>query len=419
MFKVRFRQTFATFALGLSLALVSSSVDLGASLYAQAPAAASAARQSGTVKAIDSASITVVTSAGAQVSVPIAADATVLQLEPGQTKLSDGKPAKLTDIAVGDKVIVGKPGDTGSASRIIVMRSSDIAARNAAEQADWQKRGTSGLVKAVDGSSLTLSAGAKTVKVETTPKTVFRRYAADSIKFQDSTAGTLAQVHPGDQLSVRGEKSADGATITAEEVVAGTFANLSGVLTAVNPTAGTVTFKDLTSKKVVTVKLTANSDVRKLPAQAAAMFAQRNSPAAGSGASNGGGIASASNAGGARGGPPAGGGSPPASGGGSAAGGYGGGQGRPGGAGGPGGGSARAGMDLSRMLARLPTGSVADLKSGDAVMIVASPGTEAYTAITLLSGVEALLTAPAGQAPITLSPWNIGGAPEGGGGGQP
>jgi hypothetical protein len=48
---------------------------------------------------------------------------------------------------------------------------------------------------------------------------------------------------------------------------------------------------------------------------------------------------------------------------------------------------------------------------------VASPGADSFTAITLLSGVEALLTAPAGTAPITLSPWNIGGAPDAGGGG--
>jgi len=74
-------------------------------------------------------------------------------------------------------------------------------------------------------------------------------------------------------------------------------------------------------------------------------------------------------------------------------------------------------MDLSRMLARLPTVSVADLKNGDAVMIVASPGADSFTAITLLSGVEALLTAPAGQAPITLSPWNMS-TPEAGGGPQ-
>jgi len=77
-------------------------------------------------------------------------------------------------------------------------------------------------------------------------------------------------------------------------------------------------------------------------------------------------------------------------------------------------------MDLSRMLAHLPTETVAQLHPKDAVMIVASPGSgpDSFTAITLLSGVEALLTAPAGQQPITLSPWSIG-APEGGGGGGP
>jgi hypothetical protein len=386
MLNVRPSQALARLAICVCLGVVSSGTVISAALHAQAPAA-SPARQSGTVKAMDSASITVVTAAGATVVVPVAPDASVLQLAPGQTKLSDGQPAKLSDIAVGDKVILGKAGDADTASRVIVMKSSDIAARNQAEQADWQKRGTSGLVKSVEGASVTVSSGARTVKVETTPKTVFRRYAADSVKFQDATAGTLDQIHAGDQLSVRGDKSADGLTITAEEVVAGTFANLSGVLTAVNPTAGTVSFKDLTTKKPVTVKLTANSDIRKLPATAAAMFTQRSGPGAAGGAPAGGG-----------GGAPAGGGGP-------------------GGPGGAGAGRARAGMDLSRMLARLPTGTVADLKTGDAVMIVASPGADSFTAITLLSGVEALLTAPAGQAPITLSPWNIGGAPEGGGGG--
>jgi hypothetical protein len=351
----------------------------------------------------------VVTAAGAQVNVPLTSDAAVLRLEPGQTSLAAAQPAKLSDIAVGDKVIVGKNGDTTTASRVIVMKSGDIAARNAAEQADWQKRGTGGIIKSVAGDTLTISSGAKTITITTTPKTVFRRYAADSVKFQDAKPGTLAEIHPGDQLSVRGDKSPDGSSITAEEVVTGTFANLSGVLTAVDPAAGTVSFKDLTTKKSVTVKITANSDVRKLPPEMAARF--------GGGGVSGGGAAGNRGAAGAAGGPPAGG--PPAGG----YGGYGGGGGQaPGGPGGPGGaagaGRARAGMDLSRMLSRLPTETVAELKPKDAVMIVASPGaTDSFTAITLLSGVEALLTAPAGQQPITLSPWNIGGAPEGGGGG--
>ncbi len=366
-------------------------------LHAQAPAA-SPARQSGTVKAVDASSITVVTQAGAEVKVPVAADAIVVQTAPGATNLTGAQPVKMTDIAVGDRVIVGKAGDTATASRVVVMKSSDIAARNQAEQADWAKRGTGGIVKSVDGSAVTISSGSKTIKITTTPKTVFRRYAADSIKFQDSKAGTLDQIKAGDQLSVRGDKSEDGLSVAAEEVVTGTFANLSGVLTAVDATAGTVSFKDLTTKKPVTVKLTANSDIRQLPPQMAAMFAGRSNPAAG----------------GAPGAPPAGG--PPA-GGPPAGGGYGGGA--PGGPGGgaAGAGRARAGMDLSRMLSRLPTGTVSTLKNGDAVMIVASPGGDSFTAITLLSGVEALLTAPAGAAPITLSPWNLG-TPDAGGGPQ-
>ena len=96
----------------------------------------------------------------------------------------------------------------------------------------------------------------------------------------------------------------------------------------------------------------------------------------------------------------------------------------PGGPGGyGGGGTGRAGADLSSMLARLPTETLGGLKTGDAVMIVAtSPAGDAgkSTAVTLLAGVDALLTAsPAGE--MTLSPWSVGGeAPsEGGGGGAP
>ncbi len=376
---LKFRHIPMVAGLALSLGLHS--------IAAQQPAAAPA-RQLGQVKSIDGTTLTVVTK-DATVTVPVAADATVLQLAPGSTDLKTAQPAKFSDIAVGDKVLTGKAGDTATATRIILMKSGDIAARNAAEQADWQRRGTGGIVKAVTGTDITVSAGAKTVTVDTTSKTVFKRYAADSIKFQDATTGTLDQIRPGDQLSVRGDKSPDGSTITAEEVVTGTFANLSGLLTSVDPAAGTVSLTDLTTKKPVTVKVTANADLRSLPAQAAAMFAARNNPGA---------------AGGAAGGGPPGGGAPAG--------------GAPGGGAPGGGGRNRAGMDLSRMLSRLPTQTVADLKKGDAVMIVASPSTNGYTAITLLSGVDALLTAPPGAAPITLAPWSLG-VPDAGGGGGP
>jgi hypothetical protein len=75
-----------------------------------------------------------------------------------------------------------------------------------------------------------------------------------------------------------------------------------------------------------------------------------------------------------------------------------------------------AGADLSQMMERLPTGTLADLKNGDAVMIVASepsPGSSTVDAITLLSGVEPILTAnPNGGMDLSMS---MGG---GGGGGE-
>jgi hypothetical protein len=72
------------------------------------------------------------------------------------------------------------------------------------------------------------------------------------------------------------------------------------------------------------------------------------------------------------------------------------------------------------MLARLPTETLAGLKTGDAVMIVAtSPADSSQsTAVTLLAGVEPILTAsPEGE--MTLSPWSVGGGSPEGGGGEP
>ncbi len=127
-----------------------------------------------------------VNAAGVATPVAISPEAPVLQLAPGVTDLKSGQPIKLSDIVVGDRVITGKAGDGDTASRVIVIKAGDIAARNQAEQADWQKRGAGGIVKSVDGNVVSISSGAKIVRVETTPKTVFRRYAADSVRFQDS-----------------------------------------------------------------------------------------------------------------------------------------------------------------------------------------------------------------------------------------
>ncbi len=125
--------------------------------------------------------------------------------------------------------------------------------------------------------------------MNTSSKTQFRRYAGDSVKFEDAKPGTLAQIQPGDQLRVLGAKSDDGSSIQAEEVVSGSFKNLAGLIATIDAAKGTLTLKDLATKKMMTVMITANSNVRTLPPQAAAMFAARaKGGAAGAGGSGGG-----------------------------------------------------------------------------------------------------------------------------------
>ena len=72
------------------------------------------------------------------------------------------------------------------------------------------------------------------------------------------------------------------------------------------------------------------------------------------------------------------------------------------------------GGDPQQMLNRAPAVQLADLKKGDAVMLVATDGTTDFTAITLLAGVEPLLEAPAASQAL-LNNWSMGsGAPDAG-----
>jgi hypothetical protein len=355
---------------------------------------APAPKAAGTVKATSATGITLTTAAGQDVAVTVPAAATVLVVAPGSKDLKSAMPGSLSDITTADKVIVtGTAGDTAAALtavRVILMKSSAIADSHAAENAAWAKGG-GGIVRSVDAAAgkIVVANGLKTLTVEVTPTTIVRRYSGDSVRFADAQVSNVAAIRPGDQLRVRGAKAADGSAITADELVTGSFHNYSGLIASIDATAGTVTLKDLTTKKTVTVAVTANSDVRRIPTMLAARVAMQMK----------GGAAGAGQAGAAA--KPAA--SAPASD-------------APGDAAGGAQRAGRAGMDLSSMLSRLPTETLAGLKVGDAVMIVATSGTadsDKSTAVTLLAGVDAILSAsPSGQS-MTLSPWSVGG--DGGG----
>ena len=357
------------------------------------------ARVLGTVKSISGPTLSVKSDAGADVAVSVPDGARIQRLAPGQTDLKTATPLQFKDIQVGDRMLVrgqaGASADSLTASSIIVMKQGDVAQKQQQELQDWQKRGASGIVTAIDTASGAITVSVTptvNVAIKTTKDTGYLRYAPNSVKFSDASKSSFDQIKIGDQLRARGVRSADGKELTAEEVISGTFRNIAGTITSIDAAAGTITVKDILAKKSVTVKLTPESQMRKLPPQMATRIAGAlKGPANGSQPQ----ATPAATA------PGPGTGSPGAPGGG-----------RPGGGGGP--------PDFQQMISRLPAVTLADLQKEEAVMIVSTPGTTGsdVTAITLLSGVEPILTAaPNGMsAAALLSGWNLS-SPGGGEGG--
>jgi hypothetical protein len=377
------------------VALLSSLVAVTTQLYAQTPA-----RLVGTISAISGTTLTVKPDSGDSRQVTVPSTAPIKRVAPGQKDLSTAETIQFSDLDVGDRVLVKlDPTATGPARQalqIIAIKQTDVAAKQQKDREDWQRRGAGGLVKSVDAQSgdIVLSSGigatAKTVTVHTTKTTTLKRYAPASVRFDAAVTAPIAAIHSGDQLRARGAKNADGTAIDAEEVVSGTFRNISGTITSLDAAGSTMVVKDLATKKPVTVHITADAQMRRLPETMARMLAGRL---------KGGATPATSSP------------SPEAASSGSQ---------RPGGqwtsqGSGQGGGTGRGtgqGGDPQQMLNRLPAIQLSDLQKGDAVMLVSTDGTTEVTGITLLAGVEPLLEAPAASQNL-LNNWSLGsGAPE-------
>ncbi len=362
---------------GLAMAL-----GIGSSAFAQTPAAQPVAvRKIGTIKAIQNGTIRLSTDAGEEVSIEAQSSTRVVRVPPGEKDLKNAVPSQLADLQVGDRILAaGHATDSAGkllASSIVLMKLEDVKTSQQRNQEDWQKRGTGGVVKSVDLGTGTISVVGSSpgseISVRTSNKTIFRRYSVDSVKYGDAKPGTMQDINAGDQLRVRGDRSADGKEIAAEEIVSGLFRDLSGMVGSVDAAAGTFSIKDLQSKKSYVVKVTADSHMLQVPAAMAERIATRLKSAAGAAAPGG----------------------PATDTGSSAA---------------PGAGTSGRTPDFQQMLSHLQAIPLADLHSGDAVLVLTTQGdSERVTAVTLLSGVEPILRATpnSGQA-INLGSWSLG-----------
>jgi co-chaperonin GroES (HSP10) len=387
-FRQNFRRSFLRF-LALTLLLTAACAWLSAQATAP-PAPAASTKQLGSIRTISGSDISLATDLGAVLAVKVQPGARIFRTAPGAKDLKGAAPIQLTELQVGDRVLVlGKMGAdaiTLDATSVVVMKQQDIAQKKQQDLLDWQRRSVGGVVKAVDAQagSITLSVGGaggnKTVVVSTTAKTTCKRYAPDSVKWEDATNANLGDIHPGDQLRAKGNKNEDGTQLVAEEIVDGTFRNIAGLVTAVDAAQGTLTVQDLATKKPVTVKITADSQMKKLTPQLAQGLAMRLKNGTQPGTTQNGTQPSAA---------------PPAA---------------------AADGARQRGGDLNQMLGRLPASTLGDMQKGDAVMIVSTVGSaaQAPVAVTLLGGVEPILTAsPSQGAQSFLTPWSLASAPGG------
>ncbi len=368
----------------LSIALLVAASLITHSAEAQAPS-----RFMGAITAIGGNTLTVKTDAGDTRQVEVPSSATIKRIAPGERVLSTAETIPFSDLAAGDRVLVmldpEAPGPNSEAQQIIAVKQADLALKQQRDREDWQRRGVGGLVKSVDAASgvIMLNSGsgttAKMIAVKTTGTTMLKRYAPNSVRYDAAVPAPIGAIHIGDQLRARGVKNADDTEIAAQEVISGSFRNISGTITSLDTVNSTLVVKDLIAKKPVTVHFTAETQMRRLPDMMARMLEARlKGDTAGAQA----GRASAPPQNPAAEAPQRGGNSQWA------------------------GNHSSAGADPQQILSRAPAIELADLKKGEAVMLVSTEGTNEVTAITLLAGVEPLLEAPAASQNL-LSSWSM------------
>lgn len=312
------------------------------------------------------------------------------RVQPDNPSLRNAVASALTDIGTGDKLAIsGFYSDdkkTLRARTIYLMTKSDISKTQSDRAEQWRTRSINGKVASVNPQTgqVTVEVGSlmnKTnIVLSAKENAKIMRYAPDSIEYAKAKPGTLTEIKAGDTLLALGDKSADGLSFAAEEVVSGSFQTVAGTVKSIDAAKNEVVITNIQTKKDVVIAVSQTTLQKKFPeefAQRMAMMSAGGFRPGGQGAPNGQG--GQAGQGGMR---------PPQTAAQST------GQPNPNGQGGGFGGGMRGGQGgIDSMLERFPSITVADLKAGDMIAVSSTKTANAdrITAIKLLAGVEPFL----------------------------
>lgn len=342
---------------------------------------------SGEVVSISENNIVLKQADGSMINIQITASSQFKRVQPENPGLQNAAASNLSEISAGDKIvasgIMSNDKKNIPARSVYLMTKADIVKKAGAESQAWQTRGISGRIISLNPNTQEFTikppgiGAAQNIVVSEKDGASYRRYAPDSVKYEESKTSSFADLKVGDQIRALGDKSKDGAAFKAEKILSGSFKTVGGTITAIDTVKNEITIKELQTNKIITIAVNENSSLKKFPEQMATMMATGMS-------GTGGGVQppSGGNAGAAR--PPqqpgsqTSGGQPEGARGGAGMGGSGRGMGGSG------------GFNVNDMYDRLPNISLADLKVGDSIAASSSSGADAskLTAIKLMSGVE-------------------------------
>ena len=342
------------------------------SAFAQVSGAApsQSIRPIGVVTRIQAGSLILHTDAGADLLIALPVGVSFLRVPPGATNLSSAAHISVADVSVGDRVLVRGQvsGDLKSfvATSVILMTKSDLAGAREGERLDWQRRGMSGTVQAVNLETKEITVTVPTAPGNPThsmtaalgPDAVLLRYAPDSVKFSDAKPSNFEQIKVGDQIRALGITSQAGDRFTVEKLVSGTFRSLGVTVVSVDAQGGAIVAKDLASGQPVLVRTNADSKLRRLSPALAHTLAIINSGETKGKAED----------------------------------------------------TPSESLDVQKLLAQAAALDLSELKSGDLLIVMSTEGTKPteVTAIDILAGVEPILAARSkGTNQAVLGSWSL------------
>ena len=227
-------------------------------------------------------SATIKTDAGAMVAVKADENTVCLRIPAGEKTLAKAAPIQFADIAVGDRVL-GHGTRTGNefrAQRLVVMPKAEVEKKRAHDLEDWRQRGIGGIVRELNAQTgeITLelrSAGAGGRVLIAAAKADFRRYAPGSLRFEDARPAAFGDVKVGDQLRALGDKSVDGRSFTAEEIVSGAFKTIGVTVIQVDQQSHEIKATTLDQKQPIAIVINGDSVLHRISPSVAAAIAQK------------------------------------------------------------------------------------------------------------------------------------------------